>query len=85
MKASRRILGVCGYLRHHPKGEDMADDKKKVGAPDRARVAKMEDYEVDYLARKHEVTKKLVRETVDKVGNSRTKVERELKLVKKGG
>ena len=46
---------------------------------DRALVASMEDYEVKYLAQKHTVTQKAVKDAVAKVGNSRTKVERELK------
>ena len=57
----------------------MPDDKKKRGAADRARVAVMEDYEVRYLAQKHSVTMKAVKEAVGKVGNSRNKVEAELK------
>ena len=46
---------------------------------DRALVASMEDYEVKYLAQKHSVTQKAVKAAVEKVGNSRTKVEREPK------
>lgn len=57
----------------------MPDDKKKRGAADRGRVAVMEDYEVRYLAQKHSVTMKAVKEAVGKVGNSRNKVEAELK------
>lgn len=57
----------------------MADDKKIRGAADRAKVNKMEDYEVKYLAQKHTVTQKAVKAAVEKVGVSRTKVESELK------
>ena len=46
---------------------------------DRKLVASMEDYEVKYLAQKHKVTQKAVKEAVAKVGNSRNKVEAELK------
>ena len=49
---------------------------------DRALVATMEDYEVKYLATKHSVTQKAVKEAVAKVGHSRSKVERELKAGK---
>ena len=49
---------------------------------DRALVAAMEDYEVKYLATKHSVTQKAVTEAVAKVGNSRNKVEQELKVGK---
>lgn len=61
----------------------MADDKKKRGAQDRARVSTMEDYEVKYLALKFDVTQKAVKEAVAKVGHSRAKVEAELKRQKK--
>lgn len=57
----------------------MADDKKLRGATDRAKVNKMEDYEVKYLAQKHTVTQKAVKAAVEKVGVSRTKVETELR------
>ena len=57
----------------------MPDDKKKRGSADRKLVAAMEDYEVRYLATKHSVTMKAVKEAVRKVGNSRNKVEAELK------
>lgn len=49
---------------------------------DRALVASMQDYEVKYLAQHHGVTQKAVKDAVAKVGNSRTKVERELKAGK---
>jgi predicted DNA-binding protein YlxM (UPF0122 family) len=39
----------------------------------------MEDYEVKYLAQKHGVTQKAIKDAVKKVGNSRAKVEAELK------
>ena len=42
-------------------------------------VSTMEDYEVKYLAQKHSVTQKAVKEAVGKVGHSRNKVEAELK------
>ena len=58
----------------------MPDDKTKRGrSADRKLVAAMEDYEVRYLAQKHSVTMKAVKEAVGKVGNSRNKVEAELK------
>lgn len=46
---------------------------------DRKLVSAMEDYEVKYLAQKHKVTQKAVKEAVAKVGSSRKKVEAELK------
>lgn len=50
---------------------------------DRKLVSSMEDYEIKYLAQKHQVTQKAVREAVSKVGPSRNKVERELKAGKR--
>lgn len=49
---------------------------------DRKLVSTMEDYEVKYLAQKHQVTQKAVREAVAKVGASRSKVEAVLKATK---
>ncbi|MDQ6620977.1 MAG: DUF3606 domain-containing protein [Pseudomonadota bacterium] len=46
---------------------------------DRKLVATMEDYEIRYLAQKHGVTQTAVKGAVAKVGNSRAKVEAELK------
>jgi hypothetical protein len=60
----------------------MADDKTKRGGQDRGRVSGMEDYEVKYLAQKHGVTQKAVKEAVQKVGAARAKVEAELKKSK---
>jgi hypothetical protein len=60
----------------------MADDKMKRGGQDRGRVSSMEDYELKYLAQKHGVTQKAVKEAVQKVGASRAKVEAELKKSK---
>jgi len=57
----------------------MADNKKQRGTQDRSRVSAMEDYEVKYLAQKHGVTQKAVKHAVKKVGNSRAKVEAELR------
>jgi hypothetical protein len=48
----------------------MADDKTKRGGQDRGRVSGMEDYEVKYLAQKHGVTQKALKEAVQKVGAS---------------
>jgi hypothetical protein len=55
----------------------MADDKSKVGEPDRSRVAAAEDYEVQYVANKYGITPEQVRELIAKWGNDRTRVERE--------
>jgi len=60
----------------------MADDKTKRGGQDRARTSAMQDYEVKYLAQKHGVTQKAVKEALQKVGSSRAKVEAELRKSK---
>jgi hypothetical protein len=60
----------------------MPDDKTKRGGHDRGRVSSMEDYEVKYLAQKHGVTQKVVRDAVAKVGSLRAKAETELKKSK---
>ena len=46
---------------------------------DRKLISGMEDYEVKYLATKHGVTQKAVREAVAAVGSSRSKVEAEIR------
>lgn len=61
----------------------MADNKALRGKPDRVKVSTMEAYEIKYLAQKHDTTQKAVKAAVDKVGNSRTKVEAELKRAKR--
>lgn len=73
------VIRLAGK-RINPSGvRNMADNKTLRGSADRSRVAAMEDYEVKYLAQKHGVTQKLVKEAVAKVGTSRSKVETELK------
>lgn len=52
----------------------MADDKSKRGKPDRSRVAGGEGYEVNYFARKHDITAEQARQIIDRVGNDREKL-----------
>ena len=52
----------------------MADNKKKRGKADRARVSGSETYEVYYVARKYGVSADTVRKVIKRVGNSRKKV-----------
>jgi hypothetical protein len=47
-------------------------------AQDRAKVAGGQDHEVRYEASKEDVSKSQVKDAVKKVGNSRSKVEKEL-------
>jgi hypothetical protein len=53
----------------------MSDDKNKQDARDRNQIAGNEDYEVDYLADKLNVSKERVKEAIKAVGNNRQKVE----------
>jgi uncharacterized protein DUF3606 len=52
----------------------MADNRKKRGKSDRARISASEPYEVYYVARKFGVSADTVRKAIKKVGNSRVKV-----------
>jgi hypothetical protein len=61
----------------------MADDKSKVGAQDRSRVAGDERYEVDYFARKHGISKEQAQGLIDKHGNSREVLDRVAEAMKK--
>ncbi|QOZ51541.1 DUF3606 domain-containing protein [Bradyrhizobium sp. CCBAU 53338] len=59
----------------------MAAAKKKTArgrTQDRARVARGQDYEVRYEAKKTGRSASAVKKTVKKVGNSRKKVEKKL-------
>ena len=57
----------------------MADDKNLRGGQDRSRVSGSEEYELQYLAEKLNVSTEEIRKAIEKVGNSREKVEEYLK------
>ena len=57
----------------------MADNKDLRDGRDRERVAGNEDYEVNYLAEKLNVSEEEVRKAIQQVGNSREKVEEHLR------
>lgn len=61
----------------------MPDDKKKVGAPDRKRVSSQERYEIDRLAKKHDLPSPLVKKIVEQEGPMRENVEKYLQQMKK--
>jgi hypothetical protein len=61
----------------------MSDDKSKRGQPDRRLVAGGERYEVDYLARKHELPPVLVKKIVAQEGPRRADVESYLEKMKR--
>lgn len=57
----------------------MADDKKQRDGRDRSRVAGEEEYEVQHIAEKLNVSPEEVRRAIQQVGNSREEIERHLK------
>jgi hypothetical protein len=63
---------------------EMADNKSKRGPADRRRVAGGEGYEVQYFARKHQISAEQVRKLIERVGNDRDKLNKAAaKLAKK--
>jgi len=62
----------------------MKDDLTNKGAQDRSRVAAEEDWELQYMMKKHNVTEEEVVEAIDRAGNSRDKVEEYLEGKKRG-
>ena len=61
----------------------MPDNKKKVGTPDRVRVAANEPYEVRDLAKKHAMPPPLVKNVIKQEGPMRKDVEAYLRGMKK--
>jgi hypothetical protein len=61
----------------------MSDDKKKVGKPDRDRVAGGEKYEVDRLVKKFDLPAPLVKKIIQQEGPMRKDVEKYLEKMKK--
>ncbi|TKC65013.1 DUF3606 domain-containing protein [Pedobacter hiemivivus] len=53
----------------------MSDDKNKQDARDRNQVAGNEDYEVQYMADKLNMSKERIKEAINAVGNDRQKIE----------
>lgn len=60
----------------------MADDKSKIGGADRARVAGDQDYEVYHFADKHGISPNQARELIERCGNDRDMLEREVAKMK---
>lgn len=52
----------------------MPDGKRKRGALDRRMIANNEPYEVEYFARKHDVSREQARELIRQIGNDRDKL-----------
>ena len=57
----------------------MADNKNSRGSRDRDRVAGNQEHEVRYLAEKLNVSTEEVKKAIEKVGNSREKLEEYLR------
>ena len=57
----------------------MADDKNMQDGRDRSRVSGSEEYEMQYLAEKLNVSTEEVRRAIERVGNSREKIEEYLR------
>jgi hypothetical protein len=53
----------------------MADDKDLRDGRDRSRVSGSEEYELQYLAEKLNVSTEEIRRAIEQVGNSREKIE----------
>ena len=60
----------------------MVDDKSNRGEPDRSKVSGSEDYEVNYLARRHGLTQEQARELIARVGNNRSRLDEEAQKLK---
>jgi hypothetical protein len=56
----------------------MADNKDLRDGRDRSRVAGNEQYELQHIAEKHGVTVDEVKKVIERVGNSREKIEEQL-------
>jgi hypothetical protein len=57
----------------------MADDKNKKDERDRSRVSGSEEYELQYLAEKLNVSTEEIRNAIEKVGNNRESIEKFLR------
>ena len=57
----------------------MADDKNRQDGRDRSRVSGSEEYELQYLAEKLNVSTEEIKKAIEQVGNSREKVEQYLR------
>ncbi len=55
----------------------MADDKTKMDARDRSRIAAGEDCEVRCFANRHRITMDKARELIKRFGNDREELEKE--------
>lgn len=61
----------------------MADDKSKIGEPDRNRVSVSEDFEVQHFARENGMTVAEVLDLIKRFGNDREKLEDAVKATRR--
>jgi hypothetical protein len=61
----------------------MADDPTKKDYHDRDRVSGTEEYEVEYFAKQHGIEPDQVRSLIQKFGNNRPDLEREVEEMKR--
>jgi hypothetical protein len=61
----------------------MADDKSKIGAPDRGRVAADQDYDVRDFADRFDISLAQAKRLIERHGNDRGMLEREARKLKK--
>ena len=57
----------------------MSDDKNRQDGRDRSRASGSEEYELQYLAEKLNVSTEEIKRAIEQVGNSREKVEEYLR------
>ena len=62
----------------------MPDDKSKVGEPDRSKVAKVQDYEVGYLAHEFGISSEAARKLIDRFGGNRERIYAAAAMLKQG-
>ena len=52
----------------------MAVTQSKRGGPDRRTIANNQPYEIEYFARKHDISREQARDLIRKIGNDRDKL-----------
>lgn len=62
----------------------MSDDKTKVGKPDRSKVAKDQDYEVNQVAQNFGISSAEARKLIDRFGSDREKIYAAAETLKQG-
>ena len=62
----------------------MADDKSKVGEPDRSRVAADQDHEVSHLAETPSISSEHARKLIERCGDDQDKIYAAVETLKLG-